>query len=89
MLENEESGVFGHFIICGRKLRKLKMDDFWQKLQADSLTFWPKDGVFGHFIICGRKCKKVENGRFLAKIARQYPYFLAKIWCCWALYNWC
>ena len=31
------------------------MDDFWQKWQAYSLTFWPKYRVFGHFSIVARK----------------------------------
>ena len=31
------------------------MDDFWQKWQAYSLTFWPKYGVFGHILIYARK----------------------------------
>ena len=44
------------------------MDDFWQKLQADSLTFWPKDGVFGHFIICGRKLRKLKMDDFWQKL---------------------
>ena len=48
-------GVFGHFLSCARKLRKLKMDDFSLNWQAYSLTFWPKYGVFGHFLSCSRK----------------------------------
>ena len=31
------------------------MDDFWQKWQAYSLTFWPKYGVFGRLLVCARK----------------------------------
>ena len=65
-------GVFGHFLSCARKWRKVKMDDIWLKWQAYSLTFWPKYGVFGHFMRCSRKwskVKKVENGRILAKMA--------------------
>ena len=45
------------------------MDDFWEKWQAYSLTFWLNYGVFGHFLICARRMKEVENGRFLGKMA--------------------
>ena len=48
-------GVFGHFLICAREWRKLKMDDFWEKWQAYSLTFWSNYGVFGHFLFYARK----------------------------------
>ena len=48
-------GVFGHFLICARECRKLKMDDFWEKWQAYSLTFWSNYGVFGHFLFYARK----------------------------------
>ena len=46
------------------------MDNFWQKWQAYSLTFWPKYGVFGPLFNLRQKMKRVENGQFLAKMAR-------------------
>ena len=45
------------------------MDNFWQKWQAYSLTFWPEYGVFVALLNLSQKMKRVENGQFLAKMA--------------------
>ena len=52
MLENDES---------------LKMDSFWQKWQAYSLSFSPKYGVFWALFNLCHKMKRVENGQFFGK----------------------
>ena len=43
------------------------MDDFWQKWQAYSLTFWPKYGVFRRLLISARKCRKLNIEDFWQK----------------------
>ena len=58
---------FWPVLICARKWRKLKMDDFWQKWQAYSLTFWQKYRVFVYFLICARKWIKLKMDDFWQK----------------------
>ena len=43
------------------------MDDFWQKWQANSLTFWPKYRVFEHFFISARTWRKLKMDDFWQK----------------------
>ena len=43
------------------------MDDFWEKWQAYSLTFWLNYGVFGHFLICARERRKLRMDDFWEK----------------------
>ena len=43
------------------------MDDFWEKWQAYSLTFWSNNGVFGDVLICARECRKLKMDDFWEK----------------------
>ena len=40
------------------------MDEFWQKWQAYSLTFWPNLAVLRQFFICGRIWRKLQMDDF-------------------------
>ena len=43
------------------------MDDFWEKLQAYSLTFWPNLAVLRHSLIGGRIRRKLKMDDFWEK----------------------
>ena len=47
----------------------LKIDNFWPKWQAYSLTLLVKVGCVGALFDLRRRLKKVESRRFLAKMA--------------------
>ena len=45
----------------------MKMDGFWQKWQAYSLTFGPKLAVLRHFLICGKIWRRLKMDDFWQK----------------------